>query len=100
MRPDAIKALVKRLDILIFTAARDWQRSIKINRDERDAIVAALRYSYPKSIDGEKKKDTWGDTLGPHDFETGVGESVWFCKRCNAHYEPKNRDYRCPQCQR
>jgi hypothetical protein len=28
-----------------------------------DAIQSAL--------DGEKKKDTWGDTLGPNDFETG-----------------------------
>lgn len=54
MTPSDIRNLVERLEILIFTAAHDWQRSVKIHREERDAIVAALRHSYPKSTDAEK----------------------------------------------
>lgn len=41
------------LDKLIFTAARNWERSIKIDSATRDTIVHALR-AIPETIDAPK----------------------------------------------
>lgn len=35
--------MVEDFEKLIFTAARDWHRSVRIDRQERDTIVKALR---------------------------------------------------------
>lgn len=35
--------IIERLEVLIFTASHDWQRSVAIDRNVRDMIVNALR---------------------------------------------------------
>lgn len=41
-RPASIAGLVSDLRKMVFTAAKDWHRSVRINRNERDYIVVAL----------------------------------------------------------
>jgi hypothetical protein len=41
--------IANTLDSLIFTAAHDWARSIRIDMAARDLIVAAIRHAYPAS---------------------------------------------------
>lgn len=42
-RPKTIPGLVRDLSKMVFTSARDWHRSVRINRQERDYIVRVLR---------------------------------------------------------
>ena len=38
----SIRNMIEELDAIVFTAARDWKRSVRINKETRDHLVAAL----------------------------------------------------------
>jgi hypothetical protein len=37
-----MKDMIEELEAIVFTAARDWKRPIRIDRDTRDHLVSAL----------------------------------------------------------
>ena len=41
------------LDAMVFTAARDWQRTVRMDASVRDLIVTTLRRSYGGNTGGD-----------------------------------------------
>jgi hypothetical protein len=67
MTDDDMKAMIRELEGFVFTAARDWQRSLKIRREERDYLVAALRAQLARHAkaesngEGTQQRALWCD---------------------------------------
>lgn len=49
------RQIADALDAMVFTAARGWMRTVKMDADVRDLIVTTLRLAYAGNYKGPKK---------------------------------------------